>query len=86
MSVPSAEKATCVLVPVAAWCSSVRVWGRAHVWLPGARVSVSVAMPCVAAWCSSVRVWGRAHVWLPGAASVSVAVPCVVAWCSSVRV
>lgn len=41
-SVPSGEKATCVLVPVAAWCSSVRVWGSAHVWLPGAPASVSV--------------------------------------------
>ena len=80
-SVPSGEKATCVLVPVAAWCSSVRVWGRAHVWLPGAPASVSVGAhtcgclvlecPCLGtrarlvAWCSSVRVCGCTHVWLP---------------------
>ena len=59
-SVPSGEKATCVLVPVAAWCSSVRVWGRAHVWLPGAQASVSVGAHTCGCRCSSVRVCGRA--------------------------
>ena len=73
---------------VAAWCSSVRVWGRAHVWLPGAQASVSVGAHTCGCRCSSVRVWGRAHVWLPGA-RVSVSgdahtwsfVVCLCLWC-----